>query len=370
MARLVAAFGTSHSTMLMSSEEHWIDMFDHVDRRAPIHDFEGVERSFDWLLDHPPAGAPDLIAPGAIAARHGAAMAALDRLEADIAGAGLDALIIVGDDQREIFTDDSRPAIAVHYGETIRNAAAPAGMPDDWYGRDQLRRLEDGADVRYPVRSDLALHLVHGLTLGGFDIAAVKDLSADRYEGHAFSFVHRRLMRNGPIPIVPVFLNTYYPPNQPTPRRCFDLGDSLRALVESFPADLGVGIMASGGLSHFLVNEKLDRMIVRALRDGDLSPVVSLPLAQLQSGTSEVRNWICAAAAARNLALDWIEYVPAYRSRALTGVGLCFAHWKQAGMPRADGAGNPRRGRLRPRFSPAAGARLPAAPPSRGGRRG
>jgi hypothetical protein len=29
-----------------------------------------------------------------------------------------------------------------------------------------------------------------------------------------------------------------------------------------------------------------------------------------------------------DLALDWISYVPAYRSRALTGVGLCFAHWR------------------------------------------
>jgi len=39
------------------------------------------------------------------------------------------------------------------------------------------------------------------------------------------------------------------------------------------------------------------------------------------------RNWICVAAAAQDLELDWISYVPAYRSRAMTGVGLCFAHW-------------------------------------------
>jgi 3-O-methylgallate 3,4-dioxygenase len=328
LARLVAAFGTSHSTMLLSSEEHWIEMFDRVDGRAPIHDFAGVRRSFDWLLDHLPADASERVAPAAIAARHRATMAALDRLEADIAAAGLDALIVVGDDQRELFQDAFRPAVAVHYGETIRNAAAPADKPDDWYDRDQLRRLEDGKDAHYPVRSDLALHLVRGLTGDGFDIAAIRELESDRFEGHAFSFVHRRLMRNGPIPIVPVFLNTYYPPNQPTPRRCFDLGARLRALVDSFPADLRVGILASGGLSHFLVNEPLDRMIIAALRDGDLSPVLSLPLAQLESGTSEVRNWICTAAAARDLALDWIEYVPAYRSRALTGVGLCFACWR------------------------------------------
>jgi len=44
-------------------------------------------------------------------------------------------------------------------------------------------------------------------------------------------------------------------------------------------------------------------------------------------GSSEIRNWIAVAAAVEDLKLDWISYVPGYRSRALTGVGLCFAHW-------------------------------------------
>ena len=34
MAQVVAAFGSSHSTMLVSSVEHWQEMFDRVDRRA------------------------------------------------------------------------------------------------------------------------------------------------------------------------------------------------------------------------------------------------------------------------------------------------------------------------------------------------
>jgi hypothetical protein len=50
MAQVVAAFGTSHSTMLVSSVEHWQEMFDRVDRRAPINDFDGVPRTLDDLL--------------------------------------------------------------------------------------------------------------------------------------------------------------------------------------------------------------------------------------------------------------------------------------------------------------------------------
>ena len=50
MAQIVAAFGSSHSTMLVSSVEHWQEMFDRVDRRAPINDFDGAPRTFDELL--------------------------------------------------------------------------------------------------------------------------------------------------------------------------------------------------------------------------------------------------------------------------------------------------------------------------------
>jgi hypothetical protein len=97
--------------------------------------------------------------------------------------------------------------------------------------------------------------------------------------------------------------------------------------VQSFPEDLRVGILASGGLSHFLVNEDLDNQVVEALRKKDYEALKSLPLRKLLSGSSEIRNWIATAAAADGLKLDWITYVPGYRSRAMTGVGLCFAHW-------------------------------------------
>ena len=76
-----------------------------------------------------------------------------------------------------------------------------------------------------------------------------------------------------------------------------------------------------------MVNEDLDHKVVDALRRKDLAALTSLPPRLLLSGSSEIRNWICVAAAAQDLELDWISYVPAYRSRAMTGVGLCFAHW-------------------------------------------
>ena len=328
MARIVAAFGTSHSTMLFSAVENWQALFDHVDCRAPINDFEGTPRSYDELLKSTPPSAAAKLSKDAVAERHKATWDAMDRLDADIARSNIDVMIIIGDDQREIFKDDCRPALAVYYGDTIRNAAAPAAPVSDWYLADQRRRLEDGADRFYPCHAALGAHLIAGLTERSFDITAIKALVGEQFEGHAYSFIHRRFMTRGAIPIVPVFLNTYYPPNQPSPQRCFALGTAIRQLVQSFPQDLRVGVLASGGLSHFLVNEDLDHKVVEALRKKDYQALQALPPRLLVSGSSEIRNWIVVAAIATDLDLDWISYVPGYRSRALTGVGLCFAYWQ------------------------------------------
>jgi hypothetical protein len=327
MAQVVAAFGTSHSTMLVSSVEHWQEMFDRVDRRAPINDFEGVPRTFDELLKTLPPDAAAKVTADAQAERHRATMDAMERLERDIAASGVDVLVIIGDDQREIFKDAFRPAIAIYYGETIRNAPAPVEPAGDWYLADQRKRMEEKADRHYPCHPALATHLIEGLVARAFDITAMKSLAGDQFEGHAYSFIHRRFMTKGPIPIVPVILNTYYPPNQPNPRRCFELGVAIRELVEAFPENIRVGILASGGLSHFLVNEELDRQVVKALQRKDYPALTGIPLNKLVSGSSEIRNWIATAGAVQHMNLDWITYVPGYRSQALTGVGLCFAHW-------------------------------------------
>jgi 3-O-methylgallate 3,4-dioxygenase len=262
-----------------------------------------------------------------MAARHKATMDAMERLDRDIAAAKIDVLVIIGDDQKEVFQDNCRPAIAIYYGDTIRNAAAPQEPAASWYLQDQRKRMEEKEDRFYPCHPALATAIIKGLVDRNFDITAMKSLVGEQYEGHAYSFIHRRFMRNGPIPIVPVMLNTYYPPNQPSPRRCFELGVAIRELIEKFPENLRVGVLASGGLSHFLVNEALDREVVQALERKDHKALTSLAHNRLVSGSSEIRNWIATAGAVQHLKLDWIEYVPGYRSRALTGVGLCFAHW-------------------------------------------
>jgi 3-O-methylgallate 3,4-dioxygenase len=130
------------------------------------------------------------------------------------------------------------------------------------------------------------------------------------------------------LPVIPVILNTFDPPNQPTPRRCVALGNALRELIAEWPQDLRVGVIASGGLSHFVVDEALDQHVLAAIRRKDLAALAALDPLQLQAGSSEIRNWIVVGAMARDLDLGEVDYIPGYRSPALTGTGLAFATWK------------------------------------------
>ena len=112
--------------------------------------------------------------------------------------------------------------------------------------------FEDEKPRDYPVHADLAMHLIERLMDDGFDIAGSQRLPEGEGEGHAIAYVHRRVMdATKPVPVVPVFLNTYFPPNQPRPRRCYEFGQAVRKAVESFPGNLRVGVLASGGLEPF-----------------------------------------------------------------------------------------------------------------------
>jgi 3-O-methylgallate 3,4-dioxygenase len=52
-----------------------------------------------------------------------------------------------------------------------------------------------------------------------------------------------------------------------------------------------------------------------------------LPRHKLNSGSSEIRMWICVAGAAEHLDFAWSRYVPGYRTPAGSGTGLGFALW-------------------------------------------
>jgi len=146
MACIAAAFGSSHSVMLAAELQDWLTGFRQSDLRMKYYDREGKPRTYAEVLACAPPNAEALVTEAAITGRFYEVQAAMKRLKAEIARAELDVLVVVGDDQHELFQDQHMPSIGVYYGETIRNAARRPGLskaPEDWYNRAQMRRFEE-----------------------------------------------------------------------------------------------------------------------------------------------------------------------------------------------------------------------------------
>jgi 3-O-methylgallate 3,4-dioxygenase len=328
MAKIVFGAGTSHTPMLLASDET-LPKFQETDRNIKHRDKEGRPVTYGDLLEKADPKLAHLVAPENLVARQNVARDAAKRLRQALAGAKIDALIVMGDDQNESYLEDCRPAFAVYYGETIRNNATQhktyANWPE-WYIKNRQGFFEQEAPRDYPVHSGLAVHLIESLMDAGFDMASSKSLREGDGEGHALAYVHRHVVEpENPVPVVPIFLNTYFPPNQPRPQRCYQFGQAVRQAVDAFSGDARIGILASGGLSHFLVDEEFDRAILKALADKDAGFLRNLPRNKLNAGSSEILNWVALGGAVEHLDLDWFEYVPGYRTPAGTGTGLSFA---------------------------------------------
>jgi hypothetical protein len=327
MARIVLGMGTSHTPMLNAPPTDWPRFYERDSRRSNLLDVEGRPTTYEDQLRRAPVGVAAEIAPERMQARHEAVEGAMSRLGDFLREARLDALIVVGDDQDELYHHENMPGILVYYGATIPNVPlGPEFKGPEWARRATARWYEEREPRDYPVDARLARHLIDALIDREFDIAASAAVPDWQGEGHAIGFVHKRIMKD-PVPIVPICINTYYPPNQPTPRRCYKLGQAIRAAVESYPGDIRVGIVGSGGLSHFVVDEALDRGFIDMLRRKDAEAIQALPREKLNSGSSEIRNWICVAGAIEPLSLEWSLYEPGYRTPAGTGTGLGFAFW-------------------------------------------
>src|SRR5579884_130420 len=228
MARVVLGMASSHTPMLNAPPTDWPRFIERDARRNNLLDTDGKPTTYEAQLKRAPASIAGEIAPERMAARHGAVEGAMARLGEVLAAARLDALIVVGDDQDELYHHDNMPGILVYYGETIPNLPL-APVPDpDWGWHATARWYEEKEPRHYPVHAGLARHLIDALIEREFDVAASSRVPDGQGEGHAIGFVHKRIMR-AVVPIVPVAINTYYPPNQPTPRRCYRLGQAIRA---------------------------------------------------------------------------------------------------------------------------------------------
>lgn len=133
------------------------------------------------------------------------------------------------------------------------------------------------------------------------------------------------------VPILPITINTCYPPNWISPRRAYALGQAVRRAVEGWNSDKNVAFACSGGLSHFVVDEELDRIALKGLQEANGEVLTSLPRHRLQSATTEILNWVATQGAMGNSRMETITYEPGYRTPAGTGCGCAVGHWEANG---------------------------------------
>jgi hypothetical protein len=329
MAQLVLGLGSSHSPLVATEAAMW-EQRAISDRSNPeLYDVEGIHRSYDELAQSGRSYAREASLEH-LTGQSRKVQAALDRLAADLAAARPDVVLIVGDDQHELFDAGNLPAVSIFYGDTAtthtfgrRRIGDPEFMQilSKAYAMDQHHEFEcDG---------EFARGLIEHLIENGVDIGASAKVSDPETHGfgHAYGFIVTRLMAKVTASIVPLMLNTYYPPNQPTPARCYAIGRAIRAAIEASKLNRRVAVVASGGLSHFVTNEALDHRVINALKTGDSTDLCRLPVNLLKSGSSEIRNWIAVAGILDGIKATWVEYIPVYRTPAGTGVGLAFARW-------------------------------------------
>jgi hypothetical protein len=260
-----------------------------------------------------------------------------------------DVMLIFGDDQYEQFDFSNFPAFGVYMGEEVW------GTPPDQYWRRILLREKgipnDG--VRVKGCPELGRALTEALIDRDFDLSfSLEAHNKERGIGHAFINPSYYINPSYDIPVLPFWVNCYYPP-QPTGRRCYSLGKAVRSALEEIPLDLKVAVIASGGLWHTpgapdaYLDETFDRGMIEAMKKGDARGMAELfdetpweyhkPSAEVPAelarwtgmkggpggGTGETRNWLIAAAVADGIPATFAEYVPVYASP----IGMAFAYW-------------------------------------------
>jgi gallate dioxygenase len=123
---------------------------------------------------------------------------------------------------------------------------------------DEFKIADEGMGIR-PVPSikghpKLARHIAQSLVYDEFDISIFQDLALDHGVNSPLSMMWP-IKPDWPGKIVPFAINVLQHP-LPTAMRCYKLGQAVRRTIHSFPDDLKVVVVGTGGLSHQMNGER------------------------------------------------------------------------------------------------------------------
>jgi protocatechuate 4,5-dioxygenase beta chain len=306
---------SSHAPMMFQKAAYWPRVMERIPAEAREH--------------LPVSARVEIAAPALIEGHIQRIEAAFAVLRAQLRRHRPDVLIMIGDDQGDMFDSANNPTFAIYTGDEPlwgRSARDPFGTP-----------VGERTKLTFRQHGELARHLLRGLVERGFDLANLGRFEPRGTPGRGVSHMVSNLVPevdpNLEIPLVCVFVNEYYAP-LPSAARCARLGEAIADVLRDRPER--AALYASGGLSHFpgmynagWIDQPLDRWILERLARNEtaaLEHLFTFDSDNLRAGTGEVRAWISVAAAMRRPATV-VDYVPAH----CTQTGCGFVYWPAEG---------------------------------------
>jgi protocatechuate 4,5-dioxygenase, beta chain len=156
----------------------------------------------------------------------------LDRVKPDVA-------IVFYNDHGLNFFLNAMPTFAIGAAPEYRNADEGWGIP---------------TVPAFKGDPKLSWHIIDSVTHENFDLTTCQEMLVD----HGFSVPMQLFWPNfsyGNVRTIPIEINTVQHP-LPSPARCFALGQAIGRAIESYPEDLKVVVLGTGGMSHQLDGER------------------------------------------------------------------------------------------------------------------
>jgi protocatechuate 4,5-dioxygenase beta chain len=173
----------------------------------------------------------------------------LEKIKPDVA-------IVVYNDHVAEFPFSRYPTFAL-------GAADSYAIADEGFGTRPLPEVAGDAEF--------SIHLCESLIGQEFDLMVCQEMGVEHGFLVPMNLCFPHTGAGWPVRSVPLQVNVVQHP-LPTARRCFNLGRALRKAVESYPEDLKVVVMGTGGMSHQLqgkrfgfMNEKFDQWFLDQL---------------------------------------------------------------------------------------------------------
>jgi 2,3-dihydroxyphenylpropionate 1,2-dioxygenase len=253
--------------------------------------------------------------------------------------------------------DACRPDVMVVFGPDHFRALFLDLMPSFVVGVDKVEGWGDWDTPQGPFTAKpvLAQHILQTVMQEGFDPAFSHAIKVDHGVTQPLQLLdvqHR--------PLLPILINCAAPP-LPLCSRCYAFGKAVNRAIGSFPEELRVALIASGGLSHdppypaaqnaiygrsngfaanrareaallrhaeslqARINPEWDREILRHFAAGTVQELSHALTAddiyrEAGSGGQEIRTWLALAGAAGDLKMNVVCYEPV--EALITGMGV------------------------------------------------